>query len=253
MVKITHINALSDEVDDFVEAMRCTAEREFNFKIDVARRKWCFLRGDLSAVRLLAKEDADLMLVFLPDSAGDEDGVDDVDTKAQTIGRGQPCLVIHESTMHKPEAMVNVIMGIIARAGHVPYLLEEPLPYADRVVGLSLVRQHKRGGDHLTGVSRIYKSDGALIRYIIAEARCKKASIDLLLEKLFPMELLKRKRVLLHFDGRMRREVLRAIGGWKMNSARPSSGGDHPDAPHRLYAFNKGRIEQPPWGDLQAE
>jgi hypothetical protein len=255
-VRITFINALSDEVDDFMEAMRRTAEREFNFKIDIVRERKMRVSSEAnleSAVRLLAKEDADLMLVFLPDSAGDEDGVDDVDTKAQTIGRGQPCLVIHESTMHKPEAMVNVIMGIIARAGHVPYLLEEPLHYADRVVGLSMVKHRKRDGDHLTGVARIYKSDGALMRYIIAEAPVQEGEgiPDLLLEKLFPPQLLKRKRIVLHFDGRMRRDVLRAIGGWEDELG----ANFYPveivqRGVPRLYAFNKGRIEQPPWGTI---
>lgn len=253
-VKITLINALSDEVDDFMEAMRRTAEREFDFKVDVVRERKMRVSSEAnleSAVRLLAKEDADLMLVFLPDSEGEEDGVDDVSTKMHTIGRGQPCLVIHESTMHKPEAMVNVIMGISARAGHIPYLLEEPLSYADRVVGLSLVVQHKRDGDHLTGISRIYKSDGALMRYIIAELPVQEGEgiPERMLEKLLPAPLLKRKRIVLHFDGRMRRDVLRAIGGWEDELGATFLPVEiiQRSVP-RLYAFNKGRIEQPPWG-----
>ncbi|HLU08417.1 MAG TPA: hypothetical protein VK003_02030, partial [Oceanobacillus sp.] len=253
-VNITLINALSDEVDDFMEAMRRTAEREFNFKIEVVRERKMRVSTEAnleSAVRLLAKEDAHLMLVFLPDSAGEEDGVDDISTKGHTIGRGQPCLVIHESTMHKPEAMVNVIMGIIARAGHIPYLLEEPLPYADRVVGLSLIRQRKRDGDHLTGVSRIYKSDGTLMRYVIAESPVQEGDgiPEKMLEKLLPLDLLKRKRVVLHYDGKMRRDVLRSIGGWEDELGATFLPVEiiQRGTP-RLYAFNKGRIEQPPWG-----
>jgi hypothetical protein len=253
-VRITYINALSEEVDDFMEAMRRTSERDFNFKIDVVRERKMRKSSEAnleSAVRLLAKEDADVMLVFLPDSEGEEEGVNAIYTKSQTIGRGQSCLVIHESTMHKPEAMVNVIMGLIARAGHVPYLLEEPLPYADRVVGLSLVKQQKRDGDHLIGISRIYKSDGSLLKYVITEAPVHEGEgiPDAMLQQLFPPDLLKRKRIVLHFDGWLRRDVLRAIGGWEDELGATFLPVEIVQrAVPRLYAFNRGKIEQPPSG-----
>ena len=253
-LNITLINALSDEVDDFMEALRRLSERDFKLKINVVRERKMRVSSEAnleSAVRLLAKETADLMLVFIPDSEGDEDGVDDVDTKAQTIGRAQPCLVIHESTMHKPEAMTNIIMGMSARAGHVPYLLEEPLPYADRVVGLSLLKQSKRGGDQLLGVSRIYKSDGSLLRYIITQAPVLEGEgiPDTMLEQLFPHELLQKKRVVLHFDGILRRDVLRAVGGWEDELGANIYPVDivQRGVP-RLYAFNRGKVEQPAWG-----
>jgi hypothetical protein len=253
-VQITLINALSDEVDDFIEALRRMSEREFNLRINIVRERKMRVSSESnleSAVRLLAKEAADLMLVFLPDSEGDEDGVDDMYTKAQTIGRGQPCLVIHESTMHKPEAMVNVIMGMSARAGHVPYLLDEPLPYADRVVGLSLLRQTKRDGDHLVGVARIYKSDGALLRYVITEGIAQEGEgiPEIMLEQLFPRQLLQQKRIVLHYDGWLRRDVLRAIGGWEDELGATIYPVEivQRGVP-RLYAFNRGKIEQPAWG-----
>lgn len=253
-VRITFINALSDEVDDFMEAMRRTSERTFNFRIDVVRERKMRVSSEAnleSAVRLLAKEDADLMLVFLPDSEGEEDGVNALYTKSQTIGRGQSCLVIHESTMHKPEAMINVIMGLIARAGHVPYLLEEPLPYADRVIGLALVKQRKRNSDHLIGISRIYKSDGSLLRYVITEAPVHEGEgiPDTMLAQLFPSQLLKRKRIVLHFDGWLRRDVLRAIGGWEDELGATFLPVEIVQrAVPRLYSFNRGRIEQPASG-----
>lgn len=253
-VRITLINALSDEVDDFVEALRRTSERDFDFRIDVVRERKMRVSSEAnleSAVRLLAKEDAHLMLVFLPDSEGDEDSVDAMYTKAQTIGRAQACLVIHESTMHKPEVMTNIIMGLIARAGHVPFLLEEPLPYADRVIGLSLLKQQKRDGDHLIGVTRIYRSNGELMKYVIAEAPVQEGEgiPDAMLEKLFPRQLLQKKRIVLHFDGMMRRDVLRAIGGWEDELGATFYPVEivQRGVP-RLYAFSKGRIEQPPWG-----
>lgn len=253
-IRITLINALSDEVEDFVEALRRTSERDFHYKIEIVRERKMRVTSEAnleSAVRLLAKESAHLMLVFLPDSEGDDDGVDDVYTKSQTIGRAQPCLVIHESTLHKPEVMANVIMGMIARAGHIPFLLEQPLPYADRVVGLSLLKQQKRDGDHLVGITRIYKSDGTLLRYIVAESPVQEGEgiPDAMLQQLFPRQFLQKKRIVLHHDGWLRRDVLRAIGGWEDEIGASFYPVEivQRDVP-RLYAFNKGKIEQPPWG-----
>jgi hypothetical protein len=255
-VHITFINALSDAVDDFMEALRRSMERDFHANLDIVRERKMRVSSQSnleSAVRLLAKEDADLMLVFLPDSAGDadEDGVSDIFAKAQTIGRGQPCLVIHESTMQRPEALVSVIIGILARAGVVPYILEDPLPYADRVVGFSLIKLERKTGDHLTGISRIYRNDGLLLRSAVASASVTSGFglTDEMMASLFPRDLLEHKRVVLHFDGRMRREVLRALGGWEddlESSFYPVEIVQR--AVPRLYAFRNRAIEPPPWG-----
>jgi len=206
-----------------------------------------------SAVRLLLKEPHDLALAFLPDEleSAEEEAVDDRNTRMQTIGRGMPTLLIHESTMNNPAAMNNVIMGLVARAGGIPYLLEESLPYADRVVGLSLIEHSKKDVEYLTGVARTYKKDGAFLGCVIATERLKEGEgiPDALLARLLPQNLVGGKRVVLHLDGKMRREVLRAIGSWEgeidaeffpieiIRAGVP-----------RLYALNGGKIESPEWG-----
>jgi hypothetical protein len=255
-VRITLINTLSDAVDDFIEAMRRMAVKHFNTTFEIVRERRMRVSSQAnleSAVRLLAALDADLMLVFLPDSAGasDEDGVSDVSVKAQTIGRGQPCLIVHERTMNQPEAMASIIIGSLARAGASPFILEEPLPFADRIVGCTLARVEKRGAEDWFGFTRIYRADGLLLGACLSsQTRPPGAHLtDSMLEALFPRALLEHKRVVLHTDGRYRREIMRALGGWEdeLGASFYPVEISQRSAP-RMYAFRKGAVEPAPWG-----
>lgn len=255
-VRITLINALSEAVDDFLEAMRRMALKDFHTTIEIIRERRMRVSSQAnleSAVRLLAALEADLMLVFLPDSAGasDEDGVSDVSVKAQTIGRGQPCLIVHENTMNRPEAMASIVVGLLARAGAAPYLLEEPLSFADRVVGCTLARVEKRGAEDWFGFTRIYRADGLLLGACLSsQTRPPGAHLtDSMLEALFPRALLEHKRVVLHTDGRHRRELMRGLGGWEdeLGASFYPVEITQRSAP-RMYAFRKGTIEPAPWG-----
>ncbi|HYO89974.1 MAG TPA: hypothetical protein VER79_15100 [Candidatus Limnocylindrales bacterium] len=257
-IRIALINALDDSVDDFVEALRRSVEHEYGQKLTIVRERKLRVASQTnleSAVRLLAKEDAGLMLVFLPDEVTDDsgDGFNALYAKTQTIGRLQPCLVVHESTMHRPEALNGIILGLIARQGAIPYVLEEPLPFADRVVGLSLVRQSRKSKskDRLTGISRIFKSDGELLSYVIAESEVDEHEgiPDTLLDKLLPSEWLQRKRAVLHIHGHLHRDESRALGAREADlDATFLSVEVNGKLVPRLYALDSGRIVAPPWG-----
>ena len=255
-LRITLINALDDTVDDFVEVLRRTLERDYHQNLVVVRERKLRVSSQAnleSAVRMLSKEDARLMLVFLPNEPADDSGeaVSATYAKAQTIGRGQPCLVVHESTMHKPEALQSIILGLIARRGVVPYIFEEPLAFADRVVGLSLIRQSRKNKDRLTGISRVYKSDGGLLGYVVAEADVgeHEGVPDALLTALLPDQWLAGKRVVLHVHGKLRRDETRSLGAREADLDATFltvevSGRFVP----RLYALDNGRIGAPTWG-----
>ena len=255
-MRVVVINTLGDAVTDFLEALKRSLERDFHLALEVVRERTIRVISPTnleSAVRLLQKETSDLVVVFLPDEkdGDEEEGVSDRTTRVQTIGRGLPCLLVHESTMNNPDAMTSVVMGLISRACAVPYLLADPLPYADRVVGLSLVYHSKREGDTLTGISRIFGSNGEFMRSIIASAPVTDGIPDGLLTRLFPRDLLQKKRILIHSDGKLRRDAQRALGSWEdeLNSTFLPVEVIRAGVP-RMYAFNAGKIDPPHWGSV---
>lgn len=221
-VRVTVINALTENVGDFLIALSRAMEREFNFRLEVVRERNMRVISQTnmeSAVRLMQKEQFDLVLVFLPDEieGADDEGVEARYVKAQTIGRGLPCLTIHESTLNKPETMYNIITGILARAGNVPYLLETPPDYADLIVGLDWLTVRRKDTDHLVGMSRIYGADGRLLRYIVAGGRVQEGEgiPETVLARLLPATFMEGAAVILHHDGAYGRDVLRALGSWE--------------------------------------
>ncbi|MCC6802516.1 MAG: hypothetical protein IT319_06510, partial [Anaerolineae bacterium] len=255
-LRVVVINTLADEVGDFLEALKRSLDREHKLKLEVVRERNMRVISQVnleSAVRLLQKEKSDLVVVFLPDeSETDEDeAVNERVTRTQTIGRGLPCLLVHESTINDPSAMTSVVMGLIARVAAVPYLLADPLPYADRVVGLSLINHGKREGEYVTGISRIFSSDGRLLRAVVSGAPVEGGIPDELMARLFPRDLLHKQRVVIHSDGRLRRDAQRALGSIE----------DELDATFlpveilragvpRVYALNAGKIDPPRWGSI---
>ncbi len=255
-MRIVVINTLGDAVTDFLEALKRSLERDFQLALEVVRERNIRVISQTnleSAVRLLQKEESDLVVVFLPNETDtdEEEGVSDRSARVQTIGRGLPCLLVHESTMNNPDAMTAVVMGLIARACAVPYLLADPLPYADRVVGLSLIYHSKREGDTLTGMTRIFGSNGEFMRAVIASAPVGDDIPDTLLTRLFPRDLLQKKRILVHSDGKLKRDAQRALGSWEdeLNSTFLPVEVIRAGVP-RMYAFNAGKIDPPRWGSI---
>lgn len=259
-ISVLNAHPDADIVDDFLEAMRRQAARAFQLEIGIGRERKVRVPTPTnleSGVRALGKDDSALMLVFVPDEAASEesgfseDAVSGRFIKAQTIGRRHPCLIVSESIMNLPEAMLSVILGIMSRAGDTPYALENPLPFADRVAGLHIARLRRRDRDVLVAMSRLYRSDGALLRWYAGRQSVAPGGPlpDQLLADVLPGALLAGKRVVLHHDGTLRRDALLALGGWEDEigaSIMPVAVSQR-DVP-RLYALRSGKVEAPPWG-----
>jgi hypothetical protein len=255
-VRVAIINTLTEATGDFLEAMQRSIERDFGFQMDIVRerRVKVISRPNIeSAVRALQKETFDVLLVFLENQSGDEgeDAVGDRLIKSQTVGRGIPCLVVHEATLHRPDAMPHLITGIYARAGNIPYLLSEPLTYADFVVGLDMFREQKKNGEILTCAARVYRKDGALLHSQIVSAPLaagEEVPYDVL-ATLFPQKTFGKKRVLIHNNGRFRREFLNILKLWGEEIGATL----HPveitrRGVPRLYALANGKVDSPPFG-----
>lgn len=254
-VRAAVIDAATEGAKDFLEALKRACERS-GFKLDIVRIRdmRVISQANLdSAVRLLAKETSDVMIICLPDESElvEDEAVSERYARLQTIGRAMPSLIVNESTMQDPALMPHVIMGLIARAGGAPYLLAEPLSFADSVVGLSLFNHDKREGQFVTGIARVYRNDGTLLYHAVGEEKAAHGEgiPNGLLTKLLPAKHLKRQRALLHIDGKLPRDAGQALGSWEDElDATFSTVEIIRSGVPRLYALQAGKIEPPPWG-----
>ncbi|PJF27202.1 MAG: hypothetical protein CUN53_04945 [Phototrophicales bacterium] len=259
-IRLAVINTLSETSSDFLEALARTTERDFKLKLEIVRERnmRVLTPSNLdSAIRLVQKETIDLVLILLPNEAStpDEPGIEARYAKAQAIGRGIPCLTLYESALHRPEDMPHVVIGIMARSGCAPFILEDPVTsipdYADLVIGLQLVTRQVKEQTILTGVTRIYRSDGALVRGLAASMPSDGGISDALLTAILPASIVSGRRGVIHHDGEIPIALAQALGGWEIETGGTFCPVEiiRSDAP-RLYALQSGRIETAPHGSI---
>jgi hypothetical protein len=144
--------------------------------------------------------------------------------------------------------MPHLIMGLLARAGSAPFVFEEPLPYADLIVGLAVARSARKDGDHLTAMARLYSNRGVVLGWRAARAVVP-AGTGLtpdMLAHLLPGKQIANKRILIHCDGRLRQADASALVAWE----EAHDAAIYPleimayGAP-RLYSFADKRIDIP--------
>ena len=258
-IRIAAINFLSDNiVDDFLEAMRRELERHYGFTIELIRERKIRVisaKNIEAAVRTVEKEAPHIILAFLPDLAEmhQEDEPYYAALKLLTLGKGIASHPVYESAIHDPDAMALLIMALLAKTGSTPFVLAEPLEYADYVVGLDMLREQLSKGDRLTGINRIYKRDGEFLRYIIdtIELDTDDPVPFVIMQKLFPMDLFEGKRVIVHHDGAYSAELLHLLRRWG-DVLRTSF---YPVEVLRgpvpaMYNFDGGQIKAADWGSL---
>ncbi len=265
-IRVCVVNTLSFKVEDFVEAMQRQLKRSFPFSIEVVKERQVrvITQKNLdSAVKVVEKENPDVILAFFPDdlAQGDDDDADSstpADTlQAMTLGRGLPTHLITETMLNDPEMMPLIIMGILGKTGNAPFVLTEPLEHADFVIGLDVVRdtrKHpaipKKMQTHLTAIARIYKADGEFVRYVIRQITQDEPQVPyVLLRDLLPQKAFKEKRVVIHHDGALPDDMLQALRGWGtaikaqffpveiLRTGTP-----------RLYALGAKGVIKPDWG-----
>ncbi|MCU0512400.1 MAG: hypothetical protein MUE40_07500 [Anaerolineae bacterium] len=253
-VRVAIINTLEDLAEDFIEALRRQMERHFGLTVDMARARRVRVINDdtlKSAVRVVEKEQAHIVLLFIKDDPAAEAGV--ALLKSLTLGRGIATHAIYENTLHNPEAMPLVMMGLLAKTGNIPFALAEPLDYADYVIGLGLQRESTRQGDRVTALSRIYRSDGVFVRYLVETLTLERDEPVpfVLMQTLFPHELLAQQRSIVHHDGPLPALTLHLLERWQvaLNGHLIPVEVLRQHTP-RLYGMGGGKIGQPPWGSF---
>lgn len=260
-IKIAIINTLNEPIDDFVEALRRALERNYEFQINMLRERKVRVISNKnleSAVRVVEKEAPHIVLAFLPDT--DRDNLDTFDpnfqqVKSLALGKGIASHAIYRKTVHDPESMARVIMGILGKTGNLPYILAEPLDYADRVVGMDMVRQELTQFDRVTAMARIYDNVGRGYGYIMETVEIEKGDPVpfIVMQTLFPEEQFGGKRVIIHRQNAFTTEELSMLARWEkvINTTFYPIAIETDVVPH-IYNFEEKAIHDPEWGTIFA-
>lgn len=155
----------------------------------------------------------DIVLTFLPESDRHTDRRDDGSFYHQIysllLNRRIASQVIYEDTLEDVESkyiLNQVIPGILAKLGNLPFVLADPLTIADYFIGLDISRSSKEklpGTLNACASIRLYGQRGEFLRYRLEGDLIEGEEIpQRLLERLLPSATLGGKTVLIYRDGR---------------------------------------------------
>ncbi|MFQ3579942.1 MAG: Piwi domain-containing protein, partial [Bacteroidales bacterium] len=170
-----------------------------------------------------AKYTPHVLLALFPGSSRDEVSGDEEQNvyhllKAITMREGIPSQVVYEDTFKNDYALDNIVLGILAKAGNIPFVLSKPFDYADMVVGIDIARKAKQklsGSVNAIATARIYLKNGELLRYSIYDAPVEGETIPKkVLQGLFPLKEFEGKTVIIHRDGPFRGDEKKVLLEW---------------------------------------
>lgn len=166
------------------------------------------------AINELMAIPTDIVLTFLPQSDRHADNSDDGSfysfISSRLLRREIASQVIYEETLKNTSNYGNilhqVIPGILAKLGNLPFILAEPLEIADYFIGFDVSRISKNkgiGSRNVCASVRLYDKRGEFIRYRLEDALTEGETIDKrTLERFLPSAELRQKTVLIYRDGR---------------------------------------------------
>jgi hypothetical protein len=255
-IRLMAMNALGDDGDLYIQAIERELQRTYKVSLQVVKTRKLNVVSEQnidSGVRAIAKEDGDVLIAFFPDDPdlGDDLPPNDRYLKMQAVARGIPSLIVHQSTMNRLEATPHLLMGLMARAGAAPFAFEEPLPYADRILGLAVQRMTKKDGEHLHTMLRIYSNRGVCLGWRAANAVVAAGDPipDTLLAILLPPNEIRMKRTMIHVYGALRASDVTALTRWEEEHDAALYPVDViPRGNPRLYSFAGSKVEMPARG-----
>jgi argonaute-like protein implicated in RNA metabolism and viral defense len=120
--------------------------------------------------------------------------------------------------MSNQYATANIVLGVLGKTGNTPFVLADPLPYADLVVGIDIARERKRslaGSINAVAITRIYFDNGQFLQYVIQDSPLEGETIpEHVLQALFPSSIFRGKQVVIHRDGYFRGDEKENLKSW---------------------------------------
>lgn len=156
----------------------------------------------------------DIALVFLPQEDRNADNTEEGSLyswiKGKFQDRGVMTQMIYEKTLNDKKQYKNilnqVVPGILAKLGNLPYVLAEPLEIADYFIGLDVGRIPKKnlpGSLNICASVRLYGKQGEFVRCRVEDSLTEGEEIpQRILENFLPQAELKNKTVLIYRDGK---------------------------------------------------
>jgi hypothetical protein len=224
-IRIGIINFMGndDRIRKYLSSIRNELNRiKFNVEFTAAERPAENSQYETEqAVDRLNRQVPHMIIVFASGSPSESED-DETDLyhtlKSYLIGHNIQSQFIYESTLDKSYALSNIVLGIIAKTGNVPYVLEQALPYADIVAGIDVARlatQRRSGSLSVPAITRVYTSEGDFLRYILSEGPIEGETLPrATIRKLFPAHLFANRRVLIHRDGPFRGNEMDELYQW---------------------------------------
>lgn len=166
-----------------------------------------------NTVNKLVEVPPDIVLTVLPQSDRASDYKDEgsfyFQIYSQLLRRQIASQMIYDDTLSNQNnyqyVLHQVIPGILAKLGNLPFILAEPLEVADYFIGLDISRVSKKkqsGTMNACASVRLYSKQGEFIRYQLEDDLVEGEEIPpRLLERLLPAAKLKNKTVLIYRDG----------------------------------------------------
>lgn len=172
-----------------------------------------------SAIEEIAEKNPDIILGIIPKTDFDTNEWTSYDDfKHLTLKKDLQSQVIQPDNVNNQYIIRNVVLGILAKTGNLPYVLAEPITYADLIAGLDVARQRKlnrQGTMNSAGMARIYFANGEMMRYNIRDAMVEGEIIpERILHDIFPQKEFANKKILIHRDGILPESEKNALTNW---------------------------------------
>ena len=157
------------------------------------------------AVREIIKEKCDVVLAFLPNR--NQDRIYGIVKYALFQGGIIASQFIFKETLETrfKWALANVVLGILAKTENIPYVLANPLEFADYLVGIDISREKKevlKGSINFAAVARFYGKDGIFEGYDIQEDKIEGETVPrIVLDRIFAKSEFQGKTIMIHRDG----------------------------------------------------